>query len=398
MSNRALTIIPSVSIWLEEDFYIFDRKFYDGVMLYKELWSGPVQCVMKISDQPLPSFGVVKKPIEEMPFDCLPLKSMNLLLAERLRDSAVVMAAGDAHDQLHISRLCADVAVKCVYVIEYIPETRYQIVAFETRNFILRLRRWFFVWNTERKRLKAFRCCDGIQANGAPAFIHYSQYANALEYFDTRVEANLLISEQALEKRLDYLLAGNPLRLAFSGRLIRMKGADHLIAVAKFLKQWGVPFSLSIYGAGDLEMEMKSAINESGLSSSVLLRGAVDFVDELLPEMKSNVDLFVCLHRQSDPSCTYMETLSCGVPILGYDNKAFSGIMDIANVGWLVKMDDAEGVAGVIRTLAQSRRAIIDKSRTAIMLARKNDFRTIFDKRVAHLKAIAGECSDTKEC
>lgn len=391
MANRILTIIPSVPVWVDGEYYVFDRKFYDGVILYKKLWPGPVRCVMRVSDEPLPSFGVIKKLIGELSFGLLPLKSMGALRGEDVSGSAVVMAAGDSYDQLHISELCVGAGVKCVYVIEYIPETRYQIVAFETRSFILRLRRWFFVWSTERKRLKAFSFCDGIQANGRPAFLQYGKYSDVIEYFDTRVEKKQLVTELELERRFNYLLAGRPIRLAFSGRLIRMKGVDQLIVVARRLKQWGVPFSLSIYGAGDLEFEVKAAIYESGLSDCVILNGAVDFFAKLLPDMKSNVDIFVCLHRQSDPSCTYMETLACGVPILGYDNKAFSGIMDIAKVGWLVKMDDSEGVAGIIRKLSEDRRDIVDKSRAAIVLARENYFGSVFDKRVAHLKFVAGE-------
>lgn len=391
MSNCTLTIIPSVAVWVEGEYCIFDRKFYDGILLYVKLWPGSVRCVINVSDQPLPVFGIVKKSIKDLPFECRPVSSMTAVGFDDIVDSAVVMASGDSYDQLHISRVCKSAGVRCVYVIEYIPETRYQIVAFETNNIILRLRRWFFVWNTERKRINAFKVCDGIQANGAPAFLNYAQYGNAIEYFDTRVEAHQLVTSDELDTRFKYLFLGRPLRLAFSGRLIRMKGVDHLVIVAKFLKLWGVPFSLSIYGAGDLEAEIKVAISESDLSSNVVLNGPVDFITELLPNMKSSVDLFVCLHRQSDPSCTYMETFSCGVPILGYDNKAFAGIMSVANVGWLVKSGEPEKVAEVIQRISMSRDEIIEKSQAAIALARKNDFRTIFEKRIAHLLAIAGK-------
>jgi colanic acid/amylovoran biosynthesis glycosyltransferase len=391
MRSRTLTIIPSVPVWVEGEYYIFDRKFYDGILLYVTLWPGSVRCVINVSNQPLPVFGVVKKAIESLPFECRPVNLIAAIGRDDVIDSAVVMASGDSYDQLHISQVCKLAGVRCVYVIEYIPETRYQIVAFETNNVILRLRRWFFIWNTERRRINAFKLCDGIQANGTPAFINYAKYGNAIEYFDTRVEAHQLVASDELEKRFEYLLLGRPLRLAFSGRLILMKGVDHLIVVAKFLKLWGVPFSLSIYGAGDLEAEIKVAISESDLSGSVVLNGPVDFITELLPNMKSSVDLFVCLHRQSDPSCTYMETFSCGVPILGYDNKAFAGIMNFANVGWLVKSGEPERVAEVIQRISANRNEIIEKSQAAIALARGNDFMTIFEKRIAHLLAIVGE-------
>jgi glycosyltransferase involved in cell wall biosynthesis len=105
--------------------------------------------------------------------------------------------------------------------------------------------------------------------------------------------------------------------------------------------------------------------------------------------MKNKVDLFICCHPQSDPSCTYLETLGCGVPIVGYRNQAFEGIIRSADVGSLVKIGDVEGLANEISTLAAQPQIIEEKARNAIAMAQKHNFETEFAARMAQLKAIA---------
>ena len=43
--------------------------------------------------------------------------------------------------------------------------------------------------------------------------------------------------------------------------------------------------------------------------------GVVDFETELVPFTRQNADIFLGCHRQSDPSCTYLEAMGCGVAV-----------------------------------------------------------------------------------
>jgi glycosyltransferase involved in cell wall biosynthesis len=184
------------------------------------------------------------------------------------------------------------------------------------------------------------------------------------------------------------LSQGKPLRLAFSGRLIEMKGADHLITLAHLLKKETFPFSMTIYGTGDLEDEMKKSIRTHQLEHYVSMRGAVDFYNTLIPDLKNNIDLFISLHRQSDPSCTYLETLSCGIPVVGYKNKAFAGLLELADIGWGAKLNDLDEIKRIIIHLDKNRVIISEKSKNSIAFARLHDFETTFNKRVNHLLSI----------
>jgi glycosyltransferase involved in cell wall biosynthesis len=391
LKKPALTIIPSVPVWKKDETLRFDRKFYDGVVLYTSFWPGKVTCVMSLSSSGLPDFGVIDAKPGDLPFTCIVLKEKELVREEHIRDASIVLASADAHDQLHIADMCRKNGVKCVYVIEYIPETRYQIAALNHRDPFVRLRQNVYLWRRERERLHAFEICDGIQSNGTPAFFEYRNAPNRLLYFDTRVTKEQYISDEELEKRITSLRSNEPLRLAFSGRLVHMKGADHLVQLALKLKRVGLLFHLSIYGTGDLEEQMKVFIRTNDLEEQVTMHGAVDFHRQLLPDLKEKVDVFVVLHRQSDPSCTYLETLSCGVPIVGYLNQAFYGILNFADIGWGIRPDDLDAVSLLIMRLDIARREIAEKSRNALGFARLHDFDTTFRNRIDHLLSITND-------
>ena len=116
--------------------------------------------------------------------------------------------------------------------------------------------------------------------------------------------------------------------------------------------------------------------------------GAVDFYKILIPELKQTVDLFVCLHRQSDPSCTYLETLSCGVPIVGYKNRAFSGLLEIFDVGWGAELNDLDGICKIVADLNSNRDELIKKSKNSAVFARNHDFEATVQWRLDHLLSI----------
>ena len=386
--NPHLIIIPSVAVWKNENMLSFDRKFYDGIELYTKVWPGTVSCILSMSKSSFSDFGVVNKTIDELPFRCIMLGTDESITVEHLTGASIVLASADADNQLHISALCRKSNIKCVYVIEYIPETRYQITLLSTRNPFILLRRFIYIWQHEKKRVSAFSISDGLQSNGTPAYYEYGKFKNNLLYFDTRVYKSNCLTDADLEVRLNDLSKNKPLQLAFSGRLIRIKGADHLVYLALLLKQRKVIFNLTIYGAGELKDDMITFIKNNQLDNIVFMPGPVDFYNKLLPELQKNIDLFVCLHRQSDPSCTYLETLSCGIPIVGYKNRAFSGLLNMEEIGWAAKINDLKKIADIIENLNKNRNQICEKSKIALRFARQNDFETTFQNRINQLKSL----------
>ncbi len=383
--NKQMTLLicPSVPVWSINNKYYFDRKFYDGFLSYCNNWQGTVRLVMEVTDTKPPQFGLNLFDIKLFPAELIIISKNELLSADHMKGADVVLASGDNFNNLHISEICKNIETKCIYNIEYILETRFQIIAMNKNNYWKKTKSFLWLLFMEIKRRKAFRLANGIQSNGMPAYNSYKKYnSNMIYYFDSRTTMDMIISEPDLENRLAYLDKKLPLRLAFSGRLITIKGADHLVDVARVLHDKGILFSFDIFGEGDIVPLLKMKIVKYNLEKNVFLRGNLDFANELVPYIKDNIDLFVCCHRQSDPSCSYLETYACGVPIIGYANKAHQGMLDKFDLGWSVPMNDVRGLAEKIAHLANNRKKIQIKSINSRQFAYNHTFEKTFYGRV----------------
>ena len=233
MKKLKLLIVPSVPVWIENNLIILDRKFYDGINMYVKLWPGKIGCIMRLSHSQPPQFGLVYSKLCNLPFDCTIINKNDHFNIQHFEGVSVVLASGDSEENLKLYKLCKTLGVKCVYGIEYTAKTRYQITSIDTKNIFVKLRRFIFIWNTERKRKTAFSHADGLQANGIPAYDKYKSYENTLLYFDNRTSSNLTISDDVITNRFKYLSKNKPLRLAFSGQLNNIKGANHLIKIGR---------------------------------------------------------------------------------------------------------------------------------------------------------------------
>jgi len=375
-----LGLFPAVGYWLIDGDIFLDRKFYDGLALYKKLWGHGLSVFIRQSNNPIPKFGLVRYKKEDSFFSLIKLNTID---KTQLKNLTVILASADEFRNLELSRLCKEVNKPCIYYVEYILETRLQINWLSPKSFLSKLKSAVWLIITEIKRRSAFQFATNLQANGMPAYTAYSGILPTLLYFDTRSTEGMIISEHELDTRLEKLAHQKKLRMAFSGRINKMKGADDLISLAKTLVKKNCDFQLDIFGDGELYKELKIEIaNSTELSKRVILHGAVSFADELIPYIKDNIDLFVCCHKQSDPSCTYLETYSCGVPIVGYDNKAHSGILELADVGWEVTMNDIEALAQKVLEINANRSLLAEKSRNARLFAMGNTFMASFQKRI----------------
>jgi colanic acid/amylovoran biosynthesis glycosyltransferase len=388
---KSLVILPSIGAVPHADGQItITRKFLDGVAEMTRHWPGPVEVILPPLEAATDNLDSIRLDprergisIKVIPFDD------NVQMTRELQGAGIALAS--VYYKLNNAAVwCRKVHVPCVYVAEYTLKTRLQILDTEVSNPLVRARRRLWEYGQERRIKAALRLSSGVQCNGTPTYDAYQLICpSSLLFFDGRVERSLLISPEALERRLEALSAGRPLRLAFSGRLIRMKGADHLPLVARELKRRQVPFELTICGDGVLADSLRQQIRSLGLEDCVRMTGVLDFARELVPFVKDNVDAFVCCHRQGDPSCTYIETMSCGVPIIGYANEALDGILRRTPVGSGVPIDDVSALADAIARLHADRESLAAMSRRALDFAADNTFEETFRKRIEHLQGLA---------
>lgn len=388
--NRSLVVAPSLTASTDRQGKVrLTGKFISGMQAYVDFWAGPVTVLIE-SDQNVNSGNlddVWVRP-DELPFQTVVTRFDSELARKTMIGAGVVMGGPD-HRMSHAASTCANAGIPFLMVTEYSLKTRLQIVDADRPVFWRRWRRRHWETGQEKATIASIRQAAGLQCNGTPTFEAYRELnANTLLYFDSRVAQDMIPSEPGLASRSLQFNAQRPLRLAFSGRLSPMKGADHLVRVAASLRQQGVPFRFDIYGDGPLVPSMAEEIRSLGLEKEVVLGGVLDFATELMPRMRQEIDLFVCCHRQGDPSCTYLETWACGVPIVGYDNEAFTGLLRICRAGHAVPMDDWQGLAKAIARLSQTPEELINLAREGMSFAKNHTFESEFQARIDHAKRL----------
>lgn len=391
MGRDKLLVLPSLkAATLGDGRVVVTEKFLDGMQEYVKRWDGPVATILEPANDVSNNLDNMPVSPASLPFELEVFSFDDSRMLGRLAEAGVVLGGSD-HRQNHLAEWSRQVGTPYVVNTEYTLATRKQIVATEVSNPLRRWRRYLWEAQQERAVKRSIELAAGVQCNGMPTFANYHTLNERCHvYFDTRVTEELFIAEQALRNRLAELMTGGPLRLAFSGRLIAMKGADHLPRLANELRKLGVPFSMSIFGAGELEPSIRAALARDDLAGLVQLKGVAQFKKELLPYLQENVDLFVCPHRQGDPSCTYLETLACGVPIAGYANEAWGLLLSTADVGRSAPLDNLKSLSRAVASLHRDRDTLARLSLQAWEFAKQHSFERTFAARIKHLRECAG--------
>lgn len=392
--KRVLLIWPGVPAWRIGGKIWLDRKFKDGMDIWASQWPGRIRAVMEVANlSQVPSFGAYAWSDADEPFELALIAPGESFSAAHLEGVDILMASADSPRKLVAPALCRAAGVACVLTIEYTLKTRMDMLRYTRMPPFKRAKTFAWLLMNEWRIRSAIRRCDSVQANGLPSFNRYAgSKPGSYLYFDTRLTADAVIDAQSLAARLAHVQSGQPLRLAFSGRLIGGKGADALVPLATRLHRAGVDFRLDIYGSGELQSEIGAEIVANGLTDIVTLHGPVDFDTALMPTLKDRVDLFICCHRQGDPSCTYAETLGCGVPIAGFANESLSSLVAAHDIGWVVPMNALDALADLVGRLARERGEIAAKSRQARQFGLAHSFEKTFEQRIDHCVAVLARC------
>ncbi|MFN3493458.1 MAG: glycosyltransferase [Hydrogenophaga sp.] len=393
MQKTKLLILPSLLFGLAPDRRVrMTEKFISGVTMTAARWPGPVAVLAP--EDPFDASGnlddVWVDPAE-LPFEVM-VDSFDGERARAAISGAAVVLGGADHRLNHLPQLCRSLGIPYVFLTEYSLKTRWQIIDAERLNPLVAWRRKIWAWQQERANIAAAKTSAAVHCNGTPTYDAYRPLnPNTLLYFDSRVEPAMLPSSPRLAARIASGASAEPIRLAFSGRLNAMKGADHLLLVADALRALGVDFTLDIYGDGPLVAAMKDTMAQKGLDAQVRLGGVLDFATELMPRIRDTVDLFVCCHRQGDPSCTYLETWACGVPIVGYANEAFEGLVRRCPAGISVPMNDPGAMAAAVAALARDPHRLLELARHGLEFARQHTFEREFAARIDHMTSLIGQ-------
>ncbi|MBA3908531.1 MAG: hypothetical protein C0524_01320 [Rhodobacter sp.] len=366
-----------------------DVKFVEGMRAHKAHWPDRITCVLRRDVSAIP-FGA-EFDRGELDFDLVLLDPKEPLGSALIAGQDLIYASGDDFNCLGLTDIIGP-EQKIVYVIEYTLETRLQILRLEKdRGWLRRLSGMIRLLADERRRKRAFRAAAGLQSNGYPAHDLYGPLnRDNMLYLDGRMTPELFATEAEMVAREARRAAGGPMRLIYSGRLEPMKGAQDLLPVARRLVARGVDFTLDIFGTGSLQPEIAAGLSGTGAEGRVRLHEPVDFQTELVPFTRKNADMFLGCHRQSDPSCTYLEAMGCGVAVASYDNRMWARLNGEARAGWGAPLEQVDALADQVALAAATPAEVTKRSRNAWAFSRAHDFPSEFRRRMEHLARIAG--------
>src|SRR3954453_7019599 len=164
------------------------------------------------------------------------------------------------------------------------------------------------------------------------------------------MRAHMVIDEEALHRRLQQRPDRRP-RLLFSGRFEPAKGALDVVLAAIDCQHRGLDFELHLYSQGSQRPAIDRAVAEHGLADKVFVHDAVPYPE--LVEVARGCDLFVCCHIQDDPSCTYLESMGCGLPVIGYGNAMWLAMCADSRAGVVTPLGAPDALAeAIVRLLA----------------------------------------------
>jgi colanic acid/amylovoran biosynthesis glycosyltransferase len=388
-----LTLIHNNGIVCNARTMRVDRKFHEGMLNYVEHLRVPITTVHPLCEP----HATVMDPVE-LAFDDLPYRVLGLHVDRRgaadaigrdalraeIRRSQVVVGYGYGAPAMSI-----EAGKRLIACLEYDLETQITMARSAVSNparSLWKVAKVLQEWH--REVVPALRGSFEVHCNGYPMFRAAEPHnARRLLYLDSRMSRDLVIDNAHLETRLRER-AQRRVRLLFSGRYEPIKGALDAVKTARKCLERGLNVEMDTYGQGSLVDEMRAiALGSEGL---IRVHDAIPFPE--LVRSSREADLFVCCHVQSDPSCTYLETLGSGLPIVGYGNRMWSAMAAESGAGVVTARLTPEAAADAVQGLIADPAALDEGSRCARRFALDHCFEVEFKRRTDAINAaLSGE-------
>lgn len=371
------------------------QRLLDEMHDYARLWPGPVAALLR----PAPTLDLDEAPVVVDPAD-LPfgLFRANLhderRLAGALVDAAVVLATLET-DHLKVATICRRLGVPCVFATRHTLAARRQLLRFRTRNPFRRLHHARRLLKDEKQVSESLSLASGLQCCGTPTLDEYSQAIKSrLLYFESSATTEQLVDPAMLHKRLLDLRRGETLQLIYLGPLERAAGAHHLVRLARMLADRNIDFLLRVFGQGALGRTIERQIGATGLRSRVRLGGRPCCGDALLPTLGCTADLVIAPQPVDDSAPGYLDAFSAGVPVVGFANAAFTGLLRTARAyameepGVATPVGSVPALAAAVEALDRDRPRLVRLSVQARLFARRHTRDRTLDRRIAHLRSL----------
>ena len=382
MSRRTVTVLTLCPATRTTDGIRVDRKFHLGMLRYADLIDARIRCL--VPEGTPDSLDRVEAPTEALPYEVAFLSEPGAVEAT-LRDSNLLYGMNP-----DVLRRARRLGVPYVMVTEHNWSIRRRIaqlsvtdvkasVSRRVKSFARQMRR---VKEHVEEQLQMLGSLS-VHCNGYPAYENARGAPRRLLYFDSRIRRVDVAAEDVLTRRFE-TFGRRPVRLIYSGRLEEIKGPQEILKAADHLVRVLPDFTLDYYGDGSMKKMLSRMIADFGLQAKVRLHDPIPFSALMLKVREA--DLFLSGHVQADPSCTYMETLGCGVPIAGYANQMWAALVADSGAGVATPLRDPAALAdAVVRVVTRPNR-LRGLAHRARSFALARNFDAEFQRRVEDLE------------
>jgi len=345
-----LTFVHSNPALVRDGLLHVDRKFLTGMLRNAETIDAPITTVHPTLEEPDSTMDLVAVPCASLPFKVLtavPGAAPDAALRAVIRASELIYGTLE----WGVDALVREARVPYVMVVEYDLQTQAIVTSSQVTNPLRKLvRKLRCTAEFHRRAVPQMRRATALHCNGFPVYDESARYNDErLLYLDSRMSADMVISEAQLQARLAARRQRGRARLLYSGRYEPMKGSIDAVKVAIECLRRGLDIEFHSYGQGGLRDDMRALAAQSPAPERIVIHDAIPYPE--LVERSRDFDAFVSCHVQSDPSCTYLESLGSGLPIVGYANRMWSRLVSECGCGEATAIGDPAAAAGALERL-----------------------------------------------
>lgn len=378
-----ITFIHSNGAKVSNGILRVDRKFLTGMRRYAELLQGPLTTIHPELSDAAATMDLVEVPYDEVGFKVVTIP-VNATKDEARKTLTAVIAASDlvyGYTNWDMAGVSRSLNIPYVLILEYDLKTQITINASGVSSLLRKCARALrSALHYALVDVPAMRHAQSLHCNGYPIYRESALFnTQRLLYLDSRMSENMVIAEAALHARLASRQK-RPLKLLFSGRYEKIKGASDAVRVGIECVRRGLPVEMHCYGQGGLKDEMRRLVAAAGCENAVFVHDAIPYPELVLRSYE--FDLFVCCHIQSDPSCTYLEAYGAGLPVVGYANRMWKHLSQASGIGSATPMRRINPVVESVASLIQDPGQLDQWSRAARKFALRHTFESEFQKRV----------------
>ena len=221
-----------------------------------------------------------------------------------------------------------------------------------------RLRKTLWHYVHTRYYLDSMRKARLSLLQGAAVFEAYKDVSpNPHKVLNVQVTPADRISDEEFGKKIERIRSGAPLRIAYTGRAIAMKGPEDWQKCLQRAQAGGLQATAAWLGDGEQLDQLRASAAGRQLSTMVSYPGEVARADAY--QALRDADIFLFCHLTDESPRCLTEALTAGTPIVGYASLYACDLVAERGGGEFVPLGNWMGLADCLLALDRDRERLV---------------------------------------